>query len=1009
MIQNFAEDDIQLMEMVRIYKEDPAAAARDLLGIDLAPHQRIALRAMWDCNNVIMVLSRGSGKCIVGDSMCLLNSGFHEIAGLHKSEEFGLKESVIQMYGENGFKNTSHTYKNEPKQIYRTRTCHGYEIKSVDKHMIRCFENGNITWKRNDDIKIGDYVVINRDDKYEFSGEFNWISEIEGYMIGALIGDGCFVKSGGVGFTNTDEDIINIFRENYKKLGACKFSELKDKIEFSLNFGGAYRDKEFFSKYKLKKVKSKEKEIPESILQSNKKVLASFISGYADTDGSVTDRGVEFSSCSEKLLKQLQVVLLSFGIISSIHYKSVKYIYKGIESRRDSWRLFIYSNSAKIFAEKIGFKCNRKQDKLETLLLNKKFNPNKDVIPFLSDILISVKNDYLKNKVEYKLDRKSRTLLQNTHLLEYNPSYRFLNEFLELTKDCSDSENWKKLKDISEKNYFFDIVVEKEILPEEHTYDVHIPDDHTFISNGFISHNTFIDAVFAILRALLFPGEKVGIFGASFRQSKFVFSEIERIYETSLLLRDCCEKKPTKMTDMCYLQFKSVCNKPGSVIQALPIGDGGTIRGARFFTVIVDEVAQVNKEVLDVVIRGMMATSKNPMEQVRFIEEQKKLLALGKINKIEKLYSNKIVLSSTSYYQYNHFWVSVKSYIDSIMEKQDRYIKLFNNNQEIPEDLQGIELRGNESGPQIPYNIMKDNNRALVAFTHNDYPEGFMNRSSIDEAKLNMPDYQFRMEYENYFPADSDGFFQRSLLDKSQLHYSFSCEKSLAKQSGFVNVMGIDPARNGDNFAIAIFTIDIAKRLIKLKRVLAYNKQPYPVMHREIRNLIKEYNITEFAMDSGGGGQTIRDLLADSKTLSVGETPILQRGFEEHRFMKGNRMLELVEFSRYEWVHNANHNLLLSLQNGTLLFPCEKGLLTNCHDEESTEDELMYKQILETMNEIQNIVVTLTPGSGRMHWDTPQKKQRKDRYSAVLIGHDLAYNYLENINKPQSLAGGFWN
>lgn len=521
------------------------------------------------------------------------------------------------------------------------------------------------------------------------------------------------------------------------------------------------------------------------------------------------------------------------------------------------------------------------------------------------------------------------------------------------------------------------------------------------------SGKTFMDAVFAILRALLFPGEKVGIFGASFRQSKFVFSEIERIYETSPLLRDCCEKKPTKMTDMCYLQFKSVCNRPGSVIQALPIGDGGTIRGARFFTIIVDEVAQVNKEVLDVVIRGMMATSKNPMEQVRFIEEQKILLAQGKIDKIEKLYSNKIVLSSTAYYQYNHFWGSVKSYIDAIMEKQDKYIKLLNKHEPIPDELK-IELRGNSSGPQIPYNIMRDNNRALIAFTHNDYPEGFMNKSSIEEAKMNMPDYQFRMEYENFFPADSDGFFHRSLLDKAQTHYSYSCMKSLPKQTGFVNVMGIDPARSGDNFGVAIFCIDLNKRIVKLVRVLAYNRQPYPVMHREIRNLIKEYNISEFAMDSGGGGQTIRDLLADQKILSVGETPILQRQFEEHAFRKGNRMLELVEFARYEWVHNANHNLLLALQNGSLLFPCEKGMLECCHEEESTEDEIMYKEILNTMDEMQNIVVTLTPSSGRMHWDTPQKNQRKDRYSAVLIGYDLAYNYLENLNKPQSLAGGFW-
>ena len=101
------------------------------------------------------------------------------------------------------------------------------------------------------------------------------------------------------------------------------------------------------------------------------------------------------------------------------------------------------------------------------------------------------------------------------------------------------------------------------------------------------------------------------------------------------------------MVDMCYLQFKSTGNRPGSVIHALPLGDGGTIRGARYFTIIGDEAAQIPREVLDVVVRGMMATSKNPMEQVKAMEEQKRLLAEGKIDKIKKLHNNKIVLSST--------------------------------------------------------------------------------------------------------------------------------------------------------------------------------------------------------------------------------------------------------------------------------------------------------------------------------------------------------------------------
>lgn len=520
---------------------------------------------------------------------------------------------------------------------------------------------------------------------------------------------------------------------------------------------------------------------------------------------------------------------------------------------------------------------------------------------------------------------------------------------------------------------------------------------------------TWCDAVFAVLRALLFPGERVGIFSSSYRQAKFVFDEISKLYDISPILRDSCEKKPTKMVDMCYLQFKSSGNKPGSVIHALPLGDGGTIRGARYFTIIGDEAAQIPREVLDVVVRGMMATSKNPMEQVRAMAEQKRLLQEGKIDKIKKLHNNKIVLSSTAYYQYNHLWGRVKGYIDIIMEKAEKAAKLKKAGMEVPSEL-WTELRGHDLNGQIPFNVMKDENRALIAFNCEDMPDGFMNIESIEEAKREMPRYQYLMEYFGYFPPDSEGFFPMSLLDKSRKHGDFTCEFSFdsSKDKDWVTIMGCDPARSGDNFAISIFKVNIKTEKIRLIRVLTYNKMTFPYMHMEIRKLRKLYNISEIAIDSGGGGQTIRDLLADPKICPPGDDIILQRDFEEHRFKIGKRILRLVEFSKYEWLSDANNNLLLGLQNGTLQIAGEKGSLKSCGDfNETPEEEAARREIDKTIEEMQNIVVTRTP-TGRMHWDTPQKRQRKDRYSSVLIGYDQAYSYLDNINKPQSLVSGFW-
>jgi hypothetical protein len=521
------------------------------------------------------------------------------------------------------------------------------------------------------------------------------------------------------------------------------------------------------------------------------------------------------------------------------------------------------------------------------------------------------------------------------------------------------------------------------------------------------SGKTFIDAVFATLRAMLFPGERVGLFSSSYRQAKFIFDEVSKLYDISSVLRDCCEKRPTKMIDMCHLTFKSTGNKPGSVIHALPLGEGHTIRGARYFTVLIDEAAQVPCEILDVVIRGMMATSKNPMEQVRMKENQNKMIAAGKNVDKKNLHNNKIVLSSTAYYQYNHLWARVKGYIDIMTEKAIKVKRLASTGREIPKELT-LELRGHDLNSQIPFNIMKDENRALIAFGYEDMPEGFMNIESITEAKREMPSYQFLMEYSCRFPNDSDGFFPMSFLDKARSHGDFACALFLNKETDMINVMGCDPARNGDNFSISIFQINIKTEKVKLVRVLTYNKMTFPFMATEIRRLRKLYNISEIAMDSGGGGQTIRDLLADKKMCPPGDDIILQNGFDEHMFKHGKRILRLVEFTKYEWVCEANNNLLLGLQNGMIQIACEKGALKTGNDfDENPEEESARIEITKTIEEMQNIVVTRTQ-TGRAHWDTQQKSQRKDRYSAVLIGYDLAYTYLDNINKPQSLATGFW-
>jgi len=70
----------QGIELVQFYRAHPCIAAYDLLGVDLAPIQRLMFEDMWFKNYVIGVVSRGGGKTymlgVLSALSCLLYPGY---------------------------------------------------------------------------------------------------------------------------------------------------------------------------------------------------------------------------------------------------------------------------------------------------------------------------------------------------------------------------------------------------------------------------------------------------------------------------------------------------------------------------------------------------------------------------------------------------------------------------------------------------------------------------------------------------------------------------------------------------------------------------------------------------------------------------------------------------------------------------------------------------------------------------------------------------------------------
>lgn len=203
--------------------------------------------------------------------------------------------------------------------------------------------------------------------------------------------------------------------------------------------------------------------IPMLIMSTNKEAMASFIRGYVNKKGVVQyDHLLKgFKLVIEgkpKILEALQVILLAFGVISRL------------------------DKELSVFGEDLFDYCCSVTFKHDVYLSR----VIKSVMSSSTDLPISSITSAMIFDIAVGFD------LPEEYVSRWEEGLDFYQEDLEKVKKyLPASDAGILVKQLIEKRYFYDVVVSIE-RSEKKTYDVYIPDDHTFWSNGFISHNSKI-------------------------------------------------------------------------------------------------------------------------------------------------------------------------------------------------------------------------------------------------------------------------------------------------------------------------------------------------------------------------------------------------------------------------------------------------------------------------------------------------------------------------------------
>ena len=530
-------------------------------------------------------------------------------------------------------------------------------------------------------------------------------------------------------------------------------------------------------------------------------------------------------------------------------------------------------------------------------------------------------------------------------------------------------------------------------------------------SRGF--GKSFILSLYAMIRALLLPERKVVIVGAAFRQSKVLFEYMETIWNNSPILRSMCDSNsgPRRDVDRCVMRIN------GSRVTCLPLGDGQKIRGQRANDIISDEFASIPRDIFETVVAGFAAVSSDPIENVKKIAARKKAKELGieleeETDSVLEKKDNQIILSGTAYYDFNHFavyWKKWKSIIKS-QGKPNRLREIFG--EDPPKDFDWRDY----SIIRVPYELL---------------PEGFMDASQVARSKATVHAGIYQMEFGACFTRDSQGFFKRTLIESCVTNDTDSVKDSKgedicfqAQLRGDMNkkyIFGVDPASEVDNFSIVVLEVNSDHRRIvhcwttnrsehkeKVKSGFSSESDFYAYCARKIRDLMKIFPCIHIAMDAGGGGIAVMESLHDSDKIKEGELPIWPvidddkpKDTDDHR---GLHILEMCQFSKYDWLAEANHGMRKDFEDKVLLFPMFDSVSLGIANVEDGLKGRNYDTLEQCVMEIEDLKDELTmiqitqTATGRDKWDTPETvigtgkkgKLRKDRYSSLLMANMAA-------------------
>ncbi len=436
----------------------------------------------------------GFNKCITGDTL-ITDARTGE--SLTVAELYASKRQIdthsIDTRGRLIIAPVTAVMENGVKQTFLVTTRSGRTIRATGNHPLYTFEG----WRTIDTLAQGDRIGIAR-----MLPEPRHPSPLPAYMasvLGYLIAEGNLCHPHGIYFYSTNDEEVEDFIKACVHLDNTKITIDRSKPATSVYVGQTNPTlgntlMRTIRELGLAGKRATEKSIPRSLHALDNTTLATLLGKLWQGDGTISVKNAQafYATSSRNLARDVQHLLLRFGIQSTVYTKQFKY--RG--TLRPGYTVCItHQENILRFATTIGRHLigTKRAACLElAALANTHLHTNgghpargtKDTVPSTIGALV--------HEEMTKVGVSARTLSVHTGLAErlfYADTRKrgYQREVIEIIGKALHSTT---LCDHATTDIFWDEIVSIEPCGKKMTYDLTVPPHHNFVANDFIVHNS---------------------------------------------------------------------------------------------------------------------------------------------------------------------------------------------------------------------------------------------------------------------------------------------------------------------------------------------------------------------------------------------------------------------------------------------------------------------------------------------------------------------------------------